>query len=167
MLCVLHSLLPLLASPTHCGSPSKLSSSSIAHSFPLPPTPFVWTLPPLALLHQILPPKQDLLKEARGNGLVHALRDAWPTTLQAAVVSTTGSELVVVHRRAWLVRGYRPVHSLATTVVPLTRGVRVDATDDLHRPGIRRLRLAPTSVTLLAVRDDGVEDAVARLLGGR
>ena len=111
--------------------------------------------------------RRRLTATRRGNGLVHALRDAWPTTLQAAVVSTTGSELVVVHRRAWLVRGYRPVHSLATTVVPLTRGVRVDATDDLHRPGIRRLRLAPTSVTLLAVRDDGVEDAVARLLGGR
>jgi len=100
-----------------------------------------------------------------GNGFVRTVQGAWPMALQAAVVETTGSELVVLHRRAWLQRGHRGVASLATTVVPLTRGLRVETTPDPRWSGIRRLRLAPTDITLLAVADDGVEDAVRGLLG--
>lgn len=103
----------------------------------------------------------------RGNGLLRVLDGTWPTTLHAVVVCTTGSELVVLHRRTWVVRGHRPTHSLTTTVVPLSRGIGLEATDDPHLSGIRRLRLAPTSVTLLAVPDDGVEETVRRLLGDR
>ncbi len=99
-----------------------------------------------------------------GNGFVRSVQGAWPTSLQAALVETTGSELVVLHRRSWLTRGHRDVTSLATTVVPLTRGLQVETTNDPRWSGIRRLRLAPTSVTLLAVADDGVEAAVRRLL---
>ena len=51
--------------------------------------------------------------------------------------------------------------------MPLSRGIGLEATDDPHLSGIRRLRLAPTSVTLLAVPDDGVEETVRRLLGDR
>ncbi len=102
-----------------------------------------------------------------GNGFVRAVDGAWPTSLHAAVVETTGSELVVLHRRAWLDHGRRGVHSLATTVVPLTRGIRLDVTADPRWTGIRRLRLAPTEVTLLALADDGVEDAVRGLLDNR
>jgi hypothetical protein len=100
-----------------------------------------------------------------GSGFVRTVRGVWPTILHAAVVETTGSELVVLHRRAWLDHGRRGVESLATTVVPLTRGIRVEVTPDPRWTGIRRLRLAPTDVTLLAVADDGVEDAVRGLLG--
>jgi hypothetical protein len=99
-----------------------------------------------------------------GNGLVRTLQRVWPTSLQAAVVETTGSELVVLHRRAWLDRGRRATYTQAATVVPLTRGIRVEATADPRWTGIRRLRLAPTGVTLLAVADDGFEDEVRRLL---
>lgn len=102
-----------------------------------------------------------------GNLVLRGLAATWPTTLHAAMVETTGSELVLVHRREWLVRGRRDVHSLATTVVPLGRGTHVEAIDDARWAGIRRLRLAPTDVTLITVAGDGVEDVVRRQLGGR
>lgn len=103
----------------------------------------------------------------RGRGPARALLGAWPTTLHAAVLGATGSELVVAHRRSWLSRGYRPVHSLATTVVPLNRGIRVEVADDPRWSGLHRLRLAPTSVTLVVVGDDGFEEVVRRLFAGR
>ena len=99
-----------------------------------------------------------------GNAFVRTVGGAWPPTLHAAVVETTGSELVVLHRRSWLDRGRRGVHSLATTVVPLSRNVHVEASDDPRWTGIRRLRLAPTDITLLAVAGDGIEPTLRGLL---
>jgi hypothetical protein len=118
------------------------------------------------LLHPVVLRRRRTARRA-GNGFVRTVQGAWPTSLQAAIVATTGSELVVLHRRAWLQRGHRGVDSLATTVVPLGRGVRVETTSDPRWTGIRRLRLDPTGVTFLAVADDGVEDAVRALLGDR
>jgi len=99
-----------------------------------------------------------------GNAFVRTVEGAWPPTLHAAVVETTGSELVVLHRRTWLERGHKGIHSLATTVVPLMRGIHVEVSDDPRWTGIRRLRLAPTDVTLLAIAGDGVEQTVRGLL---
>lgn len=115
------------------------------------------------LLRPVLLRRRRTARRA-GNGFVGAVDRAWPTILHAAVVETTGSELVVLHRRVWLDHGRRGVHSLATTVVPLTRGIRLEVTADPRWTGVRRLRLAPTEVTLLALPDDGVEDAVRGLL---
>ncbi len=56
-------------------------------------------------------------------GLVHRV---WPMWLQGAVVCTDGIELMVLHRRSWWVRGNRPVHSLARTVLPLDRTAPVE-----------------------------------------
>lgn len=100
----------------------------------------------------------------RGGGRI--LDRAWPVALQAAVVCTTGSELVVVHRRSWLARGFETALSLATTVVPLTRGVRAEVVDHPAWPGLRLVRLLPTDVTLVAAAGDGLADEVARLLRG-
>lgn len=99
-----------------------------------------------------------------GSAPVRFLSRLFPTDLHAAVVGVTESELVVVHRRGWLLRRSQPAHSLATTVVPLRRGLHVERTDDPRWEGVRRVRLAPTSVTLVTTDDDGVEAAVRGLL---
>jgi hypothetical protein len=111
--------------------------------------------------------RRRLTAHRAGNPFVRAVAGTWPPTLHAAVVETTGSELVVLHRRSWLDRGRHGVHSLATTVVPLSRGVHVEVSDDPRWTGIRRLRLAPTDITLLAVSGDGIEDAVRAVLRDR
>ncbi len=90
---------------------------------------------------------------------------AWPVALQAAIVCATASELVVVHRRSWLARGFESALSLATTVVPLERGVSAQVVDHPALPGLRLVRLLPTDITLMAAAGDGLVDEVTRLLG--
>ncbi len=94
-------------------------------------------------------------------GLVDQL---FPADLHASVVCATGSELVVVHRRERLARRSMPAHSIATTIAPRDRGLHLERSEDPHRPGVVRLRLAPTPITFLATADDGVERALRDVL---
>lgn len=63
---------------------------------------------------------------AGGGALTRAVHRVWPMWLQGAVVCTDGVELQVLHRRSWWVRGGKPVHSIARTVLPLDRTLPVE-----------------------------------------
>lgn len=70
--------------------------------------------------------------------VVHRLR---PMNLQGAVVCSDGREIVVLHRRPWWVRGLRPVHSVARTVIPVARaGVPAFVDHELYL-GVRVVRI--------------------------
>ncbi|MDR1294307.1 MAG: hypothetical protein LBK59_05040 [Bifidobacteriaceae bacterium] len=88
-----------------------------------------------------------------------------PRFVNGLVIGTTGSELVVVRRRRGGVEPHRgPEYSLAITVVPFGRGVRVEAA---RTPGwvcLHDLRLAPTAVKLLAADGDGTGAVIGALL---
>lgn len=99
-----------------------------------------------------------------GNTLQRLVDGLFPSEVHASVVCATESELVVVHRRDRLARRTMPVHSLASTVVPLGRGITVERAEDPRWERVVRLRLAPTSITLVTTEDDGVESVVRDLL---
>lgn len=52
-----------------------------------------------------------------------------PVTLHAAVACVSPGELQVIHRREWFTVGRRPVHSVAHTVVPISRVTSVEVED--------------------------------------
>ena len=105
----------------------------------------------------------------RGSGaaatVARAVQVAWPTSVQAVVVAVDDTEVVVLHRRDALVRSNHPVHSLATTVLPRTRWLRVEV---VEHPGfwqVHQLRFAPTSITLDVPAGGPVEQALISVLG--
>ena len=117
-------------------------------------------LRPLWLRRRTTAPPRDTV-------LAGLIDQVFPADLHASVVCATESELVVVHRRDGLARRSMPAHSIATTVAPLGRGLHAERSEDPHRPGVVRLRLAPTSVSFLVTDDDGVEAAVRAVIAGR
>ncbi|WP_024285784.1 hypothetical protein [Cellulomonas sp. KRMCY2] len=86
----------------------------------------------------------------------------WPMTLQAAVVCGDDREIQVVHRKNALVRGRRPVSSVARTVVPRSRLDGVTARDHDRYAGVRvvSLHLAAASVDLLVPAGSDTEAAL-------
>jgi len=88
---------------------------------------------PRQVVRPVAPDNRDALTR-----LAHRL---WPMTLQGAVVCGDGRELVVLHRRPWWVRGSRPVHSIARTILPLDRVGVPEVTDHPAYLGVRRLRM--------------------------
>lgn len=79
--------------------------------------------------------------------LVHSVR---PMTLQGLVVCGDGVEVQLLHRRTWWVRGARPVHSIARTIVPLARLSEVTVSEHPVYGAARdvRLRLAEAHLTV-------------------
>ncbi|WP_372595360.1 hypothetical protein [Actinotalea sp.] len=65
----------------------------------------------------------------------------WPMTLQGAIVCSDGRELVVLHRRPWWVRGARPVHSIARTMIPVDRANPFEILDHPDYHGVRTIRI--------------------------
>jgi len=105
----------------------------------------------------------------RGSGaaatVARAVQLAWPTSVQAALVAVDDTEVVVLHRRNGLVRSNRPVHSLATTVLPRHQGLRLEV---VEHPGfwqVHQLLVAPTSITLAVPAGGPVEQALFSALG--
>ncbi len=64
-----------------------------------------------------------------------------PMTLQGAIVCTDGREVMVLHRRPWWVRGQRPVHSSARTMLPVARAGELQVRDHEVYSGVRVLRI--------------------------
>jgi len=77
----------------------------------------------------------------RGGSLTRALHVVRPMTLQGAIVCSDGLELQVLSRSEWWVRGKRPVHSLARTVLRLARLDAVEVRDDPRYAGVRVVAL--------------------------
>ncbi|NTW40466.1 MAG: hypothetical protein HGA44_11370, partial [Cellulomonadaceae bacterium] len=109
----------------------------------------------------------------RGTGpravLGRVLHTAWPMHLQGAVVVGDGREVQVLHRRTWWVRGGRPVHSLARTIVPCA-GVRaVGVHDHPVYADVRvvRIELDGTVLELPVRAGTSTEPALVGALGAR
>lgn len=115
-------------------------------------------------------PRMTVRPGARGGAsgaLTRAMHALWPMHLQAAVVCSDGRELLVLHRRHWWVRGARPVHSIARTVLPLDRLVGVGAVDHPVYPQVRvlTLRLRGADLDLPVPAGSGAERALISLVG--
>ena len=93
--------------------------------------------------------------------LTHRL---WPMTLQGAVVCSDGREVVVLHRRPWWVRGARPVHSIARTIIPVDRAHGVEALDHPDYRGVRLVRIGG-SLEFPVPLDSAGERALVDALG--
>lgn len=116
----------------------------------------------LAVHHRrVVAPRADSATQGVVLRMTHSL---WPMTLQAAVVCGDDRELQVVHRRNALVRGRRPVSSVARTIVPRSRIEAVTARDHDGYEGVRvvTLRLGITSVDLLVPVGSETESALLR-----
>lgn len=94
------------------------------------------------------------------SGLVHRV---WPMWLQGAVVCSDGVELVVLHRRSWWVRGSRPVHSLARTILPLDRAAPVEVLDAAYRD-VRELRVHHDAARFAVPAGSDTERALMEVL---
>jgi len=86
--------------------------------------------------------------EGPGGVLVKMLHAMWPMTLQGAVLCGDDRELQVLHRRHWWVRGVRPVHSIARTVLPLARIRTVTVEDHPVYRGVEVVTLGLGGVDL-------------------
>ena len=108
--------------------------------------------------------RQQVVPAGQGAGaaLARALHTLWPMTVQGAIVTGDGRELQVVHRREWWLRGRRPVHSLARTVIPLARVVGIEAEDDPRYAGVRVLTvvMGPARISFPVAAASATEDGV-------
>ncbi len=84
--------------------------------------------------------ERRIVRPAEAGPFGRALHRLWPMWLQGAVVLSDGVELEVLHRRSWFVRGSRPVHSLARTVMPLARTAPVEVVPTAYE-GVREIRV--------------------------
>lgn len=65
--------------------------------------------------------KRHGVEPVAGSAMARVKARAWPTTLQSTIFSLGERELQVVHRGRSFVTGYKPVQSLARTLLPLER----------------------------------------------
>ena len=98
----------------------------------------------------------------RGGALTRALHVVRPMTLQGALVFASTHEVQVLHRRDWLVRGNRPVHSLARTVLLLGRLDAVTVRQDARYAGVSvvTMRAGTTSIDLPVPSGSAAERAL-------
>ncbi|HUX72080.1 MAG TPA: hypothetical protein VMV41_16295 [Cellulomonadaceae bacterium] len=83
--------------------------------------------------------------------LVRLAKNLWPTAIQTSLTYTDGRELLVVHRRHAVVRGYKPVYSIARTALLVESITGTDIADSPDLAGVRilTLHLGDASVELL------------------
>ena len=77
------------------------------------------------------------IRSADPRPVVRALWNLWPTALQSALYYADGRELVILHRRSAIARGFTPVHSIARTAVALDRGTRIEVLDSPRFAAVR------------------------------
>ena len=83
--------------------------------------------------------------------LVRLAKNMWPTAVQTSLAYTDGRELLVVHRRYPVVRGYKPVYSIARTALRVDSITGIDIADSPDLVGVRVLtvHLGDTRIELL------------------
>ncbi len=83
--------------------------------------------------------------------LVRLAKNMWPTAVQTSLAYSDGRELLVVHRRHPVVRGYKPVYSIARTALRLDSVTGIDIADSADLVGVRVLtvHLGDTRIELL------------------
>ena len=100
-----------------------------------------------------------LVLAPRGGAVSRGLHSVRPMILQGALVCRNETELQVISRRDWLVRGNRPVLSLARTVVTLAKIDAVSSRQDAEYTGVRvvTLRAGATSIDFPVPADSEAE----------
>lgn len=100
-----------------------------------------------------------------GPGVVsRAISRAWPTAVQSAVFILGEKELQVLHRGKPFVAGYKPVHALARTILPLERLVGVEMRPNDDHPDVTTLGVRIGHVVHEFVVDDFVAEGIVRQL---
>lgn len=100
-----------------------------------------------------------LVLAPRGGAVSRGMHSVRPMVLQGALVCRNETELQVISRRDWLVRGNRPVHSLARTVVTLAKIDAVSSRQDAEYTGVRvvTVRAGATSIDFPVPADSEAE----------
>lgn len=123
---------------------------------------------PAAVLLAAHPRRVVTLRETSGVPalVARAAHAAWPMTLQGALVCSDGREVQVLHRRHWWMRGRRPVHSVARTVIPVSRVESVSVRDDQRYLGVRVVvvRLGTTVLELPVPQGSDAETVLGQAL---
>ncbi|MDO8106559.1 hypothetical protein Q6348_05040 [Isoptericola sp. b441] len=88
----------------------------------------------------------------------------WPMWLQGAVVCSDPSELLVLHRRSWWVRGGKPVHSIARTSVPLGHVLPVETVPTGYH-GVTEIRVRHDAARFAVPSGSPTERVLLELLG--
>ncbi len=73
--------------------------------------------------------------------LVRLAKNLWPTAVQTSLAYTDGRELLVVHRRDAVVRGHKPVYSIARTALRVDSITGTDIAESADLVGVRVLTL--------------------------
>lgn len=91
---------------------------------------------------------------------------AWPTALQGSVHSLGQTEYQVVHRGRPFVTGFKPVHALARTLIPLERVTGIETNPHVKYAGVSSLVVRVGKVAHEFVLDQLAAEAAARALRG-
>jgi hypothetical protein len=108
--------------------------------------------------------QRHVVLPVRGGYVDRAVARAWPTTLQSAVFVLTGTELQVLHRGRPFRTGFRPIHTLARTLVPLARVSGIEASPSERFAGVADVRVRVGHVTHEFSLADPVADRVVAAL---
>jgi len=98
------------------------------------------------------------------NAVARAIARAWPTTLQSSIFSIGERELQVIHRGKPFVTGFKPVHALGRTLLPLERLAGVETRPNDDHPDVTTLGIRIGHVVHEFVADDAVAVDIARRL---
>lgn len=98
--------------------------------------------------------------------LVRAVWNLWPTALQTTLCYTDDRELLVIHRRDGVVRGFKPVYSIARTTFVLDRVTGVAIVDDTVVAPVRivEVHLDDVVVSIPFLASSGALDTLVQLL---
>ncbi len=89
-----------------------------------------------------------------------AVARAWPTTLQSAIFVLGTDELQVLHRGRPFQTGYKPVHALARTLLPLARVAGIETRRSQQYEGVSTLLVRIGHVSHEFSADNTIADAV-------
>ena len=89
---------------------------------------------------------------------------AWPTTLPSAIFALEPRELQVIHRGRPFFTGYKPVHALARTLIPLERVSGVETHPNPQYDGVGVLTVRVGKVAHEFSGDQSVTDAAAHAI---
>ncbi|MCU0283424.1 MAG: hypothetical protein MUD13_05925 [Candidatus Nanopelagicales bacterium] len=108
--------------------------------------------------------RRHVVLPVRGSSIDRAVARAWPTALQSAIFILSATELQVLHRGRPYRTGFRPIHTLARTLLPLERVAGIETAPSERFAGVAHVRVRVGHVTHEFALDDPVADRVVAAL---
>jgi hypothetical protein len=108
--------------------------------------------------------KRHVVLPVGGTYLDRAVARAWPTTLQSAIVALSATELQLLHRGRPFRTGFRPIHTLARTLVPLERISGIETAPNQRFADVVDVVVRVGHVTHSCTLDEPVADRVLAAL---